>query len=250
MRQISSKKAVLSYQFLYATTLSQSRVAASEEAELTEQYIWKKRALYVKKKHGIINRMEWADALGLTPILLLQALREAEIAESRLLAMGLRLSLKLAEKQYSRTYYRDFYDYVQDGLVIFFDAVESFDSSKGTRLSTYSYSRIKFYFADLSRLHGANTPPLEQVHINDCDKDYFTNDIHLQENVVNVRRALRALPDRQRLILERKFGIQGKAQPICDIAKDFGVSCETIRKDKKMAIAALSGSSYLKPLVA
>ena len=59
--------------------------------------------------------MDWATALGLTPSLLLKALREAENAENRLLAMGLRLSLKLAEKQYNKTCYRDFFDYVQTG---------------------------------------------------------------------------------------------------------------------------------------
>ncbi len=249
MRQPLSQRAALSSPSFYASAFDQSLVTASDEVDLTERYIWKKRALYIKNELGIISRMDWATALGLTPSLLLEALREAEKAESRLLAMGLRLSLKLAEKQYSKVTYIDFHDYIQDSLVIFFDAVETFDPSRGTRLSTYTYCRIKFYFANFSRLREVSGSRCQE-HSNYCNEDYLVNDFEFQENVVNVRKALRSLPDRQRLVMEKKFGIQGKVQPVHDIAKDFGVSCKTIRKDEKKAIAALADSRHLKPHIA
>jgi DNA-directed RNA polymerase sigma subunit (sigma70/sigma32) len=104
----------------------------------------------------------------------------------------------------------------------------------------------------VSRLdpYGQETPFFEPENSNEFDNAYFMNEFDSETNVVNIRTALRTLPDRQRLILEKRFGIQGKAQPLSDIAKDFGLSCETIRKDQNAAFFALSNNCSLKTLVA
>lgn len=126
--------------------------------------------------------------------------------------------------------------------------MESFDSSKGIRLSTYAYSLLRFRFADFNR---AVEQPLSVGTLEDLPEIESSDTaigVDLEEQALNVQKALKNLTKRQRIILEKKYGIRRKPQSTSDIAKWFGVSCETIRKDKNAAIFALLENPAIQSL--
>lgn len=226
------------------------RISAQEEVNLTQKFIWRKRALILKNQLGDIPNSQWAGALGMNEEQLCKALTEAELAEKRLLAMGLRLSLTLAKTQIRQSFRKDLSDLVHDGLIIFFDVVESFDSRRGVRLSTYAYCRIRSRFTEFNRdAKKSNKVTSFSTLLNfDCSALDFEGDV--EEKTKNVLKALNELPERQRLILVKRFGIRCQVQSAQDIARAFGVSYETIRKDQIAAISALKKNHNLKALVA
>jgi RNA polymerase primary sigma factor len=192
--------------------------------------------------------------LSLTPILLkplslqvlVNSLQESELAQKRLLAMGLRLSLSLAERQFRHCLSADLSDFVHDGLITFFDAVESFDSSRGVRLSAYAYSQIRSRFTKFNRDYEKSFRASKLGTLIDFD----SSPLEIEEKATNVYAALNELPERQRLILVKRFGIRCQIQSVQDIAKAFGVSYETIRKDQIAAMSVLKKNRNLKALVA
>ncbi len=64
----------------------------------------------------------------------------------------------------------------------------------------------------------------------------------------SVRRALRGLPDRQRRVLELRFGFDGQPQSLEAIARELGVSRERVRQLESEALEELEGD--LAPLAA
>jgi RNA polymerase primary sigma factor len=56
-----------------------------------------------------------------------------------------------------------------------------------------------------------------------------------------VRAALRTLPDRERRLLELRFGFDGEQQPLDAIARELGVSRERVRQLERQALAQIAG---------
>ena len=57
---------------------------------------------------------------------------------------------------------------------------------------------------------------------------------------LEVRRALAKLPDRERRVLELRFGLDGDAQPLEAIGKELGISRERVRQVESDALAHLA----------
>ena len=57
---------------------------------------------------------------------------------------------------------------------------------------------------------------------------------------LEVRRALRRLPDRERRVLELRFGLDGDPQPLETIGKELGISRERVRQVEGDAMARLA----------
>ena len=55
-----------------------------------------------------------------------------------------------------------------------------------------------------------------------------------------VRRALKTLPDRERVILERHFGLAGEPQTLQEIGRQLGLTRERVRQLEAHALATLS----------
>ena len=55
-----------------------------------------------------------------------------------------------------------------------------------------------------------------------------------------VRRALQTLPDRERIILDRHYGITGEPQTLQEIGKELGLTRERVRQLEAHALATLS----------
>jgi RNA polymerase sigma factor (sigma-70 family) len=245
-----SPKDCMTTRSIHSLARCYGRISAQEEVNLTQKFIWRKRALILKNQLGDIPNSQWAGALGMNDEQLCKALAEAELAEKRLLAMGLRLSLTLAKTQFRKFFCEDLSDFVHDGLIIFFDAVESFDSRRAIRLSTYAYSRIRSRFTEFNRDSEKSFKVTSFSTLLDFDCSTLEFEGNLEDKATNVLKALNELPERQRLILLKRFGIRCQVQSAQDIARAFGVSYETIRKDQIAAISALKKNSDLKALVA
>jgi RNA polymerase primary sigma factor len=72
--------------------------------------------------------------------------------------------------------------------------------------------------------------------------------LHINRIPEGVRKALRSLPNRERFILERKFGIGGKPETLEEIGQRLNLSRERIRQLKVEALGKLRGSSRLEDL--
>jgi RNA polymerase primary sigma factor len=57
---------------------------------------------------------------------------------------------------------------------------------------------------------------------------------------LEVRRALRKLPERERRVLELRFGLDGDAQPLEAIGKELGISRERVRQVESAALSELA----------
>jgi RNA polymerase primary sigma factor len=62
-----------------------------------------------------------------------------------------------------------------------------------------------------------------------------------------VRRALRGLPDRERLVLERHFGLTGPPETLQEIGVDLGLTRERVRQLEVHALSTLSRDPTLQP---
>jgi RNA polymerase primary sigma factor len=61
-----------------------------------------------------------------------------------------------------------------------------------------------------------------------------------------VHRALRGLPDRERLVLERHYGLSGAPQTLQEIGSDLGLTRERVRQLEAHALATLSRDPALQ----
>jgi RNA polymerase sigma factor (sigma-70 family) len=222
-----------------------NRIKAQDEAELVEKFVWLKTALSLKRQLACADNLGWANALDISVDQLFNSVTQAESANKLLMAMGLRLSLTLARKQLNHYFCEDLSDLLHEGLVTFYDALESYDSSRGVRLSTYAYSCIKSRFVSLNRRHVKSIEAFS-LNFNENASTYPEYKAEIKERQENLWQALHSLPERQRTILVKKYGIQCEIQSIRDIAKDCNVSLETVRRDQNAAIRFLSKNRNLQ----
>jgi RNA polymerase sigma factor (sigma-70 family) len=223
-----------------------NRIKAQDEAELVEKFIWLKTALNLKRQLACADNLGWANALDISVEQLIDSVTQAESANKRLMAMGLRLSLTLAKKQINHCFCEDLSDLLHEGLVTFYDALDSYDSSRGIRLSTYAYSCIKSRFVSFNRRHVKSIKASTSFNFNETASTYPEYKAEIKERQENLWQALHSLPERQRTILVKKYGIQCEIQSIRDIAKDCNISLETVRRDQNAAIRFLSENRNLQ----
>ena len=62
-----------------------------------------------------------------------------------------------------------------------------------------------------------------------------------------VHRALHGLPDRERIIIERHYGLAGEPQTLQEIGRDLGLTRERVRQLEAHALATLSREPALQP---
>ena len=223
-------------------------VEKEQEAQYIAKVRWLKRAMAIKSKLGNLDNSAWASALDLSELDLAACLKQADLAKHELSLLGLRLALKLA-KAYRGIYsYQEWLDFVHEGFLSFVEALDDYDPSKGTRLSTYAYSKIRARFVTLNRRADKcdDISEFNESQIYDYQiQSVYKADLDM---VAEVRQALTALPKRQRTVLEKRFGFSGEPQCVRAIAEDFGVSCRTICNDQSAAMLTLLKNCNLESL--
>jgi RNA polymerase primary sigma factor len=182
-------------------------------------------------------------------------LRQAEKIWERLVQANLRLVVSIARRFVNEHNSLD--DLISDGQIALMSAVRSFDYSRGFRFSTYAthaiqrayYRRMKTSQRDAHRLRALSSGFLEEipdrVNANDTSEEEFRL---LQQTI---RWISEELSDRERFILESRFGLDGgrEQRTLRDIGEELGISKERVRQIQLHAIEKLKVLANPQPLL-
>jgi RNA polymerase primary sigma factor len=95
------------------------------------------------------------------------------------------------------------------------------------------------------------SPDSEQVELGDLLADprseMLDDRIERDQRRLSVRRALAELPDRERLVLERHYGLNGAPETLQAIGTNLGVTRERVRQLEAHALSTLSRVPELQP---
>ena len=167
-------------------------------------------------------------------------LADADRARERLIRSNLRLVPAIAKRHYSGK--TNFASLVSDGNMALMDAIETFDYTRGNRFSTYAGWAIIRRFA--------RTVPEENYRVMNVDEEMLEAAAKVEvdyaapktaEVAAGISRALAALPERERAVLESRFGIGRRAKPatLAELGDVFGVTKERVRQIEAQALARL-----------
>ncbi len=173
-------------------------------------------------------------------------------ARSLLIEHNLRLVAHIAKKYTNSTADPD--DLISIGTIGLIKAVGTFDHTKGARLATYASrcieNEILMYFRagkktaqDISLSEPIDTDkdghPLSLLDVI-ADEDTLAEDLETKLNTEKLRRFLgEALDDRERAVIEWRYGLKGDGLPQREVAKMLGISRSYISRIEKKALAKL-----------
>ena len=143
----------------------------------------------------------WAEESGLDTKELQQRLREGRRARDRMIQANLRLVVAVAKKYQQRG--MELLDLVQEGTLGLERAVEKFDPTRGFRFSTYAYWWIR---QGITRAIATQSRTIRLP-------------VHITEKLNRIKRV-------QQEIASEK----GRLASVSDLAKELGVSEETVRQ--------------------
>ena len=174
-------------------------------------------------------------------------------ARDRLIEHNLRLVAHIIRKYYSSSREQD--DLISIGTIGLMKAVSTFDYTKGTRLATYAARCIENEV--LMQLRAAKKRRNDVSLTDPIGMDGEGNDISFQDilgtpgdmvedaairhmNMQQVRSALKKLPQRERAVLEMRYGLLG-GRPLLqhEVASKMGISRSYISRIEKNAIALI-----------
>jgi len=175
-----------------------------------------------------------------------------QTARNLLIEHNLRLVAHVAKKYSNSTADPD--DLVSIGTIGLIKAVNTFDHTKGARLATYASrcieNEILMYFRtskktaqDVSLSEPIDTDkdghPLSLLDVI-ADEDTLAEDLETKLNAEKLRRFLdEALDDRERAVIEWRYGLKGDGLPQREVAKKLGISRSYISRIEKKALSKL-----------
>ncbi|MFH1418864.1 MAG: sigma-70 family RNA polymerase sigma factor [Planctomycetota bacterium] len=174
-------------------------------------------------------------------------LEQATVVKNRIIQANLRLVVSIAKRHLHSHNASSLFELVSDGNIALMRAVEKFDFGRGFRFSTYaSWAIMRSY---------ARTVPQELVRLGrfQTGHDEFLAEAHdyrmpvetPQRAADEIRRTvttgLSALDDRERVIVERHFGLHTGGMPntLDEIGRELGISKERVRQIEVRAMAKL-----------
>ncbi len=173
-------------------------------------------------------------------------------ARASLIEHNLRLVAHIVKKYYNNT--RDQEDLVSIGTIGLIKAVNTFDHTKGARLATYASrcieNEILMYFRagkktaqDVSLSEPIDTDkdghPLSLLDVI-ADDDTLAEDLELKINSEKLHRYLyEVLDDREREVIEWRYGLKGDGMPQREVAKMLGISRSYVSRIEKKALEKL-----------
>jgi RNA polymerase primary sigma factor/RNA polymerase sigma factor len=170
---------------------------------------------------------------------------EAVATKNRIIRANLRLVVSVAKRLVKDT--DEFFNLISDGNTSLMRAVEQFDYTRGFKFSTYATWAIKRNFAsafvkEMKHRDRFRTRPDELM----MDEPEHRADPHEQLRAQQLREAqvnkmLDRLSDRERHIIELRFGLASDEAPkiLREVADEVGVSKERIRQLERRALRKL-----------
>ena len=174
-----------------------------------------------------------------------QTLQDANDARDRIIRANLRLVISNARKYCSTTYL--FEDLVSDGSLALMEAVDKFDYQRGFRFSTYATHAIRrSFFRKIERRQKDRQRfvATDPIAIN-ATPDDFEIDFDAPAETILIDRVVggldQYLSERERQIIEGRFGLNGRAEPstLLQLASELGICKERVRQVEGIAIKKL-----------
>jgi RNA polymerase primary sigma factor len=174
-----------------------------------------------------------------------QCLAEAKDAREHIIRSNLRLVVSNAGK-YSSSHY-GFEDLVSDGSLALMEAVDKFDYCRGFRFSTYATHAIRrSFFRKMERRQKerqrfvVTDPELMTTATDDFEVDH---DAPAENRLITklVRSLDEHLTDRERHIVEGRFGLNGRSEPqtLMELSGQLGICKERVRQVEGIALQKL-----------
>jgi len=203
----------------------------------------------------VTGRSEFPQALKRTEEEKYIQLMEAgdEDARQTLITHNLRLVSHIARKYQVPGYGQD--DLISIGVIGLIKAVNSFKANTGTSLGTYAARCIeneilmtlrasRKYRGDVSLSDPIGTDgegnDITFQDILGTDPDALEDEVIRRVTIEKVRSVLHALPARERLVLEMRYGLaDGCMHPQHEIAKKLGISRSYVSRVEKHAVELL-----------
>ncbi len=173
-------------------------------------------------------------------------------ARSLLIEHNLRLVAHIVKKYYGSS--KDQEDLVSIGTIGLIKAVNTFDHTKGARLVTYASrcieNEILMFFragkksaGDISLSEPIDTDkdghPLSLIDVI-ADEDTLCEDLEQKINIEKLRQYLpEVLDEREREVIERRYGLQRDELPQREVAKALGISRSYVSRIEKRALEKL-----------
>lgn len=172
-------------------------------------------------------------------------LEEAKASRDQIIRANLRLVISNAQKYCSPQY--SFEDLVSDGTLALMEAVEKFDYQRGFRFSTYATHAIRrSFFGKIERKQRdrrrfAVTDP--EIMMSAPDRSEFDDDAPAQNQLMEkiVSSLSEHLTERERLVIEGRFGLNGRTQPktLVELSDELGICKERVRQVEGIALKKL-----------
>jgi len=175
---------------------------------------------------------------------------EACQVRNRIIEANLRLVFSLA-KRFAGNDRDEFSECVAEGNIALMRAVELFDFSRGNRFSTYAHHAIRRQLLQRvqseSRRRERFVSGVEEAAA-EMDRDdgrAIRDDQRIQDARQAVRDLLPCLTDRERAVIEVRFGLDSRQKPqtFQEIARRMGVSKERIRQLQVRALQKMARSA-------
>ena len=167
-----------------------------------------------------------------------ELLKEAENVRSKIVTANLRLVISIVKKR-CRTV-DDLFPFISEGNLSVMRAADLFDYGRGFRFSTYAtwaiIQNLQRTFVNIARdrLRSTDEAKLEDISDGHIDEAETAHAIAVNKEVVT--RILDKLPERERLIVELRFGLNGREQHTLKRAGEvIGVTKERIRQLEQRA---------------
>lgn len=168
---------------------------------------------------------------------------------NRIIQANLRLVVSIAKRHVFGRPTLNLFELVSDGNMALMRAVDKFDYSRGFRFSTYATWAITRGFArsvpeelaQADRFQTGCDEMLSSTGQAETEREADGGEETAAAAKDAVTRTLRLLDDRERVIVERHFGLGGAAggQTLDEIGRELGISKERVRQIEMKALAKL-----------
>ena len=210
-----------------------------------EQHLFRKMNYLKHKASELRNRLRIRRPSTTAMELIEKLLKESVAVKNDIVRANLRLVVSIAKR------YADgpahLFELISDGNMSLIRAAEKFDFARGFRFSTYASWAIMKNFArtipaelrQRARFHAGGEEQLSGIE--DVRFDSARRESAQSERRLAVLRILKHLDERERQIIQHRFGLKRNGNPMTlkEVGRVMGVTKERIRQLESRAMAKL-----------